>query len=150
MAMRALLVAASAVCILVLVALPAASKSNPVKTATLKADEGVVAATGALVKDGSGMKVDIIAYKHGSGLDLKGGRVGTAYQPLHKFGTKTYASLADVPCTVPTAKEKGGYLSLPEAGKAFTVTGNKSPGTWRVRVKSNQGGTAVIEYGLCP
>lgn len=118
-------------------------------TVTLKADQGVLFSNGSVVNDGSGLKVDVIAYKHGSGLDLKSGRTGTDNQPLHKFGSTKYGSIKEVPCTAPSASERGGYFQLPPAQAAFTVTGNKTQGTFKVWVKSSDGPSVVIQYEQC-
>jgi hypothetical protein len=121
------------------------------KSVKLAADDGVVATSGAVVKDGSALKVDVIAYKHGDGLDLKGGRTGTTHQPLHKFGlSQKFAALKDVPCTAPEDKEKNAFLSKAKAGQGFTVKGNKSAGVYRVWVKSVKDGKATLEYQKCP
>lgn len=130
-----------------------AAKDKPApaaKTVKLKADDGVLASSGKVIKDGSALKVDFIAYKHGTGLDLKGGRAGTSHQPLHKFGlSQTFSKLSDVPCTEPTDKEKNAFLSKAKAGQGFTVKGNKTPGFFRVRVKSIKDGIAELEFAAC-
>ncbi len=118
-------------------------------TATLKADHGVLFSDASVVKDGSGLKVDLVAYKHGTGLDLKSGRVGTDNQPLHKFGSKKFASLSEVPCDAPSSAERGGYFQLPPTGAGFTLTGNKTAGTFKVWVKSSTGPSVVIQYEKC-
>lgn len=121
------------------------------KTVVLKADDGVVASSGKVVKDGSALKVDIVAYKHGTGLDLKGGRKDNSHMALHKFKKKDkYASAKSVPCVAPLDSEKNAYLSLPEVGRGFTVKGNKSPGYYRAVVKKVEAGAVTIEFMLCP
>lgn len=125
---------------------PAGAK---VRTATLRADKGLVFGPGKVLVDGSGMKVDLVAYKHGNGLDLKAGRQGTSYLPLHRFGLKTFGKLKDVPCTAPSDSDKNGMLSLPKKGQAFTVRANQSDGVWRVRVKNVSGGEVKLQYQEC-
>ncbi|MFH1529617.1 MAG: hypothetical protein ABIK09_02660 [Pseudomonadota bacterium] len=120
-----------------------------IRTAALQADKGAVFATGTVLADGSGMKVDLIAYKHGTGLDLKAGRQGTSYLPLHRFGTQTFGNLADVPCTAPADSDKNAMISKPEKGQGFTVRANQSDGVWRVRVKATSGGEVKVEYQEC-
>ena len=127
----------------------AAASGAKVRTAALRADKGAVFGTGAIIADGSGMKVDLIAYKHGAGVDLKAGRQGTSYLPLHGFGLKTYGKLKDVPCTAPSDSDKNAMLASPKKGQAFTVRANKSGGVWRVRVKSVGGGEVKVEYQEC-
>lgn len=126
-----------------------AAAGAKVRTAALRADKGAVFSTGQVVVDGSGMKVDLIAYKHGAGLDLKAGRQGTSYLPLHGFGQKTFGTLADVPCTAPSDGEKNAMLSTPKKGQAFTLRASKSGGIWRVRIKSSAGGEVKIQYQEC-
>jgi len=120
------------------------------KAACLGADDGAVAKSGKVVKDGSGMKVDFLAYKHGTGLDIKAGRQGTSHLPLHKFKKKDkYKSVKDVPCVKPLDSEKNAYLSLPEAGRGFTFVGNKSSGYYRGVVKSVAAGKITVEFEKC-
>lgn len=126
-----------------------AAKGAKVRTALLRADKGVVFGPGKTMVDGSGMKVDLIAYKHGAGLDLKAGRKGTSYHPLHRFGTQTFAKLKDVPCTAPSDSEKNAMISLPKKGQAFTVRANQSGGVWRVRIKNVSGGEVKVQYQEC-
>lgn len=121
----------------------------PAKVVTLEVDEGVVFSTGQSLKDGSGLKVDLVVYRHGASIDLKSGRVGTDNQPVHKLGNDEFDSIAKVPCEAPSDSEKGGYVQLPKAGQAFTVRGNKSSGYYRVRVKSTTGTSATVEYEKC-
>ncbi len=127
----------------------AAAAAAKVRAAALRADKGAVFGTGQVLVDGSGMKVDLVAYKHGAGLDLKAGRQGTSYLPLHSFGAKTFGKLGDVPCTAPSDGEKNAMLSTPKKGQAFTLRANQSGGIWRVRVKAAGGGEVKIEYQEC-
>jgi len=126
-----------------------AAKAAKVRTAVLHADKGAVFATGKVLTDGSGMKVDIVAYKHGTGLDLKAGRQGTSYLPLHRFGTQTFGKLKDVPCTAPADSDKNALLSKPGKGQGFTLRASQSGGIWRARVKATSGGEVKIEYQEC-
>lgn len=128
---------------------PKKKKGPKISTATLGADDGVVFGPGTVVHDGSGMKVDVVAYKHGAGLDLKAGRQGTSYLPLHSFGTQTFKKLRKVPCTAPADSEMNAMISMPKKGQAFTVRGNKTEGVWRVRVKSAKGGEVKLQYEEC-
>jgi hypothetical protein len=129
----------------------AGSPPPKAKTASLSADDGAVAQTGKVVKDGSGLKVDFLAYKHGTGLDIKAGRKGTSHLPLHKFKKKDkYASVKDVPCVKPLDSEKNAYLSLPEPGRGFTFVGNKSSGYYRAVVKALKDGKMTVEFEKCP
>ncbi|GEM_PF-4756756 len=117
-----------------------------VKKVSFGVDEGVVFSSGQIVKDGSGLKVDLIAYKHGSGIDLKSGRVGTSNKPLRSMGKKSFDSLGAVPCDTPSST---AYMSLPQSGYAFTVAGNKSDGFYKVRVVSVSGTKVTVEYAKC-
>ncbi|MBM4371710.1 MAG: hypothetical protein FJ098_08655 [Deltaproteobacteria bacterium] len=137
--------------LLVLSASPAAAgPGKKVKTAILQADQGVVFATGEVILDGTGMKVDLVAHKHGEGLDLRAGRQGTSYLPLHRFTPGVFGKFKQVPCVAPGDGEKNGLAASPKKGEAFTVMGNKSPGVWRVRVKFLKGGKVKVQFQKCP
>ena len=128
---------------------PKKKKGPKIRSVKLNSDDGVVFGPGTVVHDGSGMKVDLVAHKHGAGLDLKAGRQGTSYLPLHSFGSQTFEKLKMVPCVAPADSEKNAMISTPEKGQAFTVRGNKTDGVWRVRVKAVQGGEVKLQYQEC-
>ena len=128
-----------------------AKAKDPVnkKVATAGIDHGIVFSSNSVKKDGSGMKVDLIVYKQGKGFKVNAGRKGTSYNPLHDFGAKKYASLGDVPCFKPGKALKNKFKKKLEPGQAFTVQGNKSSGTYRVRIKKIAKGKITFEHDKC-
>jgi hypothetical protein len=126
-------------------------KSQPVESnyTTLLIDEGIVFASGDVIEDGSGFKVDMVVHKHGNGLDLKAGRQGTDYLPLNDFGALTYQSIADVPCEAPNPAAKNTYKGSLAPGQGLTLTGNVSAGLFRVRIVEATGSYVTIEYAAC-
>ncbi|MBR58283.1 MAG: hypothetical protein CMH54_09705 [Myxococcales bacterium] len=127
----------------------ACSTDPGVRTVTLEANEGLIASDGTVVSDGSGLKSDLVAHKHSSSLDLKGGRFGTDYQPLHDFNRIKFDSLTDVPCTAPTDAEEDNIFLLPEEGHGFTVRANKTSGYFRVWIKTMDVGMVTLDYEFC-
>ena len=121
----------------------------PFQTTTLLVDEGVVFASGEVIDDGSGFKVDLVVHKHGSGLDVKGGRQGTDYQPIADFGALTYSNIADVPCQAPNPSNKNAFKGKLAPGQGLTVTGNISAGFYRVRIVQATTSYLTIEYAPC-
>ncbi len=147
----AVLIVAAALLVPAVMGNAGAPAAPAAKAVTLTADEGAVAKNGKVVKDGSGMQVDFLAYKHGTGLDIKAGRQGTSHMPLHKHKKKDkYKAVKDVPCVKPLDSEKNAYLSLPEVGRGFTFVGNKSSGYYRGVVKSLAAGKITVEFEKCP
>jgi hypothetical protein len=130
---------------------PGAKKADPVnkKTVSIGIDHGVIFSSGKVKKDGSGSSVDLIVYKQGKGFKVNAGRKGSSYNPLHKLGKTKFASMGDVPCFTPGAKAKNKFVNKLEPGHGFTVLGNKSKGTWRLRVKSIKGGKISFEFDKC-
>ncbi len=128
-----------------------AKKADPVnkKTVSIGIDHGVIFSSGKVKKDGSGSSVDLIVYKQGKGFKVNAGRKGSSYNPLHKLGKTKFANMGAVPCFTPGAKAKNKFVNKLEPGHGFNVLGNKSSGTWRVRVKSISGGKISFEYDKC-
>jgi hypothetical protein len=125
------------------------SEDGP-RLVTLFPDQGFVAQTGEVISDGSGMKVDLVVYKHTGWVDLKGGRNGPGYQPLNKLNYAKFATLDEVPCTVPTEADANQIFQLPEPGHALTVRLNKSDGFMKVLVLGEAPGGAIqLEYLRC-
>ena len=100
-----------------------AKKKDPLnkKVATIGIDHGIVFSSNKTMKDGSGMKVDLIVYKQGKGFKVNAGRKGSSYNPLHDLGTQKFKSLGDVPCFKPGAKAKNKFKKKLEPGQGFTV-----------------------------
>lgn len=128
-----------------------AKKKDPLnlKKASIGVDHGIVFSSNSVKKDGSGMKVDVILYKKGKGFKLNAGRKGSSYNPLHDLGTQKFGSLGDVPCFKPGQKAKNKFKHKLVPGQGFTVIGNKSAGTYRLRIKSISGGKVTLEHDKC-
>ena len=119
-------------------------------SATFFANQGFVAETGEVIADGSGIKVDVVAYKHGTWLDLKGGREGVTYQALNAMNREMFSGLDAVPCTPPTDDQISAIFSTVEPGHGFTVRGNISTGIIKVFVKDLQAsGSITVDYEFC-
>jgi hypothetical protein len=117
----------------------------------LFANQGFVAENGEVISDGSGFKVDLIAYEHTGWLDLKAGRDGPGYEALNDLNRVKYQTLDEVPCTEPTDADKNKMFQLPESGHALTVRLNKSDGFMKVLVLGEASGGAIqLEYVRCP
>ena len=126
------------------------SEDGP-RLVTLFANQGFVASNGEVVSDGSGFKVDLIAYAHTGWLDLKAGRDGPSYQALNRLKKVKYQTLDEVPCTEPTDADKNQMFQHPESGHAMTVRLNKSDGFMKVLVLGEaSGGSIQLEYVMCP
>ena len=118
---------------------------------TFFANQGFVAKGGEVISDGSGFKVDLVAYEHTGWVDLKGGRVGAGYQPLNDLNRVKYPTLDEVPCTEPTDADANQIFQLPESGHALTVRLNKSEGFMKVLVIGETVSNAIqVEYAICP
>ena len=128
-----------------------AKKKDPLnkKVATIGIDHGIVFSSNKTMKDGSGMKVDLIVYKQGKGFKVNAGRKGSSYNPLHDLGTQKFKSLGDVPCFKPGAKAKNKFKKKLEPGQGFTVIGNKSSGYYRLRIQKISGGKITFEHDKC-
>jgi len=128
-----------------------AKKKDPLnkKVATIGVDHGIVFSSNKTMKDGSGMKVDLIVYKQGKGFKVNAGRKGSSYNPLHDLGTQKFSSLGDVPCFKPGAKAKNKFKKKLVPGQGFTVIGNKSSGTYRLRIQKISGGKITFEHDKC-
>lgn len=134
-------------CILFL--LGCGSEDGP-RLITLFPDQGFIASSGEVLTDGSGFKVDLVAYEHTGWIDLKGGRDGPGYQPLNKLNKAKFGTLDEVPCTEPTDADANQLFQLPQPGHAMTVRLNKSEGFMKVLVLGEAPGGAVqLEYALC-
>ncbi len=134
---------------LLLFGIVACTTDPGVRTVTLEANKGLVASSGSVISDGSGLNSDLVAQKHSSSLDLKGGRFGMDYQPLHDFNRIKFETLTDVPCTAPTDEEEDNIFFLPEAGHGLTVRANKTSGHFRVWVQTIDGGQITLDYEFC-
>ena len=128
-----------------------AKKKDPLnkKVATIGIDHGIVFSSNKTMKDGSGMKVDLIVYKQGKGFKVNAGRKGSSYNPLHDLGTQKFSSLGDVPCFKPGPKAKNKFKKKLEPGQGFTVIGNKSGGYYRLRIQKIAGGKITFEHDKC-
>ena len=119
-------------------------------------DDGVIFATGEIVRGASLQSVDIAAFKNGnSSVDLKAGVESgtTSHRPMKVFKTaggvqETYETLDHVPHVKPTDKDNGAYAAKVKAGNAMVVTNNVSEGWTTVRViaVASQAQTVEIEF----
>ena len=129
---------------------PSEEESAGNGSVTFLANQGFVAETGEVLSDGSGIKVDVVAYAHGDWLDLKGGRDKTIYQALNKLNRAVFTGLEEVPCTPPTDDDVSAIFSLVEPGHGFTVRGNVSEGVYKVYVVDVEAnGPVTVEYARC-
>lgn len=117
---------------------------------TLKADEGLVFATGELLTGAAAntRTADLMAYRHGDGLELQAG-TPDGFMAVERLGgnARTYASLAEVPEEPDPALR--GMLAEPEPGEGAAVRGNVTDGHARIRVTAVPFGAApsvAIEY----
>lgn len=128
-------------------------------TVTLGIDGAVVFDTGAVDPTGSHLTADLIAYKSGSGLDLKSGvpQGTTSRQPLHLLKTAggvpaTFASLDEVPAELPSDTEANAYAAKVKAGMGLVVRNNISAGNTVVWVEAAEASppSVTIRYRVIP
>ncbi|GMV42119.1 MAG: hypothetical protein AMXMBFR64_38350 [Myxococcales bacterium] len=120
-------------------------------TVTLGIDGGVVFGTGTAMAKGHDLKADLMAYKSGTGLDLKAGipQGSTSRRPLHVLKTPggtdaTFASLAEVPVELPSESEANAYAHKVKAGMGIVLRNNVSEGHTVVWVEAAGGSPATV------
>lgn len=92
-------------------------------------EQGYIFEQEKMIPKNQPLSVDIIAYKHKDGLDIKAGKYSaTEYQPMKVYQKKHYKSLSEVPSTKPTAEENNTFLGSIEVGDAAVVKNNVSSG----------------------
>ena len=150
MMMRRLLFCIFSVCLMACGTDESGSNAAGEGSVSFYANQGFVAETGEVLSDGSGIKVDVVAYAHGDWLDLKGGREKTIYEALNKLNRAVFTGLDEVPCEPPTDDQISALFSLVEPGNGFTVRGNVSEGFYKVFVQDVvANGSVTVQYARC-
>ena len=118
--------------------------------------DGVIFATGEIVRNATGLSVDIQAFKNqNTAVDLKSGvEPGTTQHRLMKVFKsaggiqETYETLDHVPHVKPADTDYGDYARKVKVGNAMVTTNNVSGGWTTVRVidVDAQAQTVEIEY----
>ena len=124
----------------------------------LAVDQGVVFTVGEVVPGASYLKVDLVCRKHGStNFDLKAGGSGPSeimYMNTFKNGgvRKKFASLSDIPPTLPGTSNFGEFVNTVKTGDGFVIANNIGDGHTKVWVKRvlSTSGLVELEYEAIP
>ncbi len=116
----------------------------------MKVNEGVVFETGDIVPGTKFNQVDLYATAGGDSLTLKtGGETSVVNSPVTWFKTgknvETFALLADVPSTKPTA-DQNEALTQAKQGNGFVAEGFISAGWTRGFISKADAASVTIEY----
>jgi hypothetical protein len=134
----------------------AAEAGDPSSVATgpheakVRIGEGLVFSTGELVTGASYLNVDLIVYKNQGGFDIKpGGSSASDQMAMKVFGNggveQVFASLDEVPKTLPGNDDMYGYMQNVSTGWGGTVQHNIGDGHSRFWIKAAVASAGIVQ-----
>ncbi len=133
-----------------------AASTGP-REAMLAIGQGLVLSTGEVQSNASYLKVDLVLYKNQGGFDLKPGSESASNQMAMKVfasgGVETiFASLDEVPSTLPGNVDIGAYMSDVGTGWGAVVQHNIGDGHSRIWIKQAVAvaGKIVVQWEALP